>query len=145
MVDVADYALGVYYVGEPGGARPEPPPDIVEAPNLAGGIAAQVNGKAVGLGKPLQPFNVIRADAYDQGIPVLKVLLGVSKLPSLHGSTMGERSEEEIDDNVLAPVVGEVELPARIQGYGKGWRRSADSQHYGHRLKVGVVRCQRPA
>ncbi len=137
MVDVPDNALGVYDVGEPGCAQPEPPPDVVEAPNPAGRIAAQVEGKAVGLGKPLQPYYVVRADAYDQGISLFKVRLRVSKLPGLDGSTVGEGPEKEVNDNVPAPVLRQVELPSRNQGHGEGWRNGTDSQHYGHNLKAG--------
>ncbi len=137
VVDVPDNPLGVYNVGEPGGTQPVPPPDVVEAPHLAGRIAAQGEGKVVDVGKPLQPYYVIRADAYDQGISLVKVRLGVSKLPGLDGSTVGEGPEEEIDYNVPAPVLREVKLPSRNQGHGEGWRNGTDSQHYGHNLRAG--------
>ena len=120
VVDVPDYALIVYDIGEPGGAQAEPPPDVVEAPDLAGGIAAQVKGKAVVRGKPLQLYDVIRADAYDQGIPLVKFRLGVSKPPGLHGSTIGGGPKEEIDDNIPAPVFREVKIASRDQGHGEG-------------------------
>lgn len=145
MIDVPDDALGVYNVGEPGDAQPESPPDVVEALHLAGRIAAQGEGKVVGCGKPLQPFHAVRADAYDQGVSLLKVRLGVSKLPGLDGSTIGECPEEEIDDNVPAPVLQEVKLSSRYQGNGKGWGNGSDSQHNGHKLMAGAGGCQRPA
>lgn len=146
VINVPDNALAVYDVGESGGAQPEPPPDVVEAPHLAGGIAPQVKGDAVVRGKPLQPCHVVRADAYDQGIPFGKVRLGVSKLPGLDGSTVGEGPEEEVDDNVPAPMFQKVELPSRNQGHGKGWRNESNWQHNGHRLKdrAGICQLQSP-
>ena len=36
VVNVADYSLSVYDVGEPGGAKAEPSPDVVKALHLAG-------------------------------------------------------------------------------------------------------------
>ena len=90
MVDVPDYPLRVYDVGEPGGAQPEPPPDVVKPLHFAGRVAAQVKGQTVGRGEPLQPSDVIRADAQDQGISPVKVRVRVSKLPGLDGSTVGE-------------------------------------------------------
>ena len=142
MVDVPDDALGVYNVGEPGDAQAESPPDVVKALHLAGRIAAQDKGNVVGCGKPFQLVHIIRADTNDQGIPLLKVPLGVSKLPGLDGSTIGECPEEEIDDNVPAPVLQKVKLPSRDQGHGKGWRNGADSQHNGHNLMAGGSECQ---
>jgi hypothetical protein len=90
VVDVPDYPLGVYNVGKPGGAQPEPPPDVVKALHFAGGITAQGEGDVVGRRKPLKPFDVFRADAEDQGVSLVKVRVRVSKLPGLDGSTIGE-------------------------------------------------------
>ena len=142
MVDVPNYPLGVYDVGEPGGAQPEPPPDVVKAPHLAGGIAAQDEGNLVGRRKPLQPLYVVRADAEDQGISLVKVRVRVSKLPGLDGSTMGEGPQEEVDNNVLAPVFREVKFPSRNQGHDKCGRDSANSQHDRDKVKSVTQDCQ---
>ena len=142
MVDVPDYPLAVYDVGEPGGAQAEPPPDVVKAPHLAGGVAAQGEGNVVGRGKTLKPFDVVRADAEDQGISLVKVRVRVSKLPGLDGSTMGESPQEKVDNNVLAPVFREVKLSSRNQGHDKSGRGSANSQHDRDKVKSVAKECQ---
>ena len=129
MVDVPDDPLCVYNVGEPGGAQPEPSLNIVETSHPSARIAAKGKGNAVGRGKPPQPFNVVRADSQNQGIPFVKACLRVSKLPGLDGSTIGERPEEEVNDNVLPPVFREVKLPSRNQGHGKTRCDSSYLQH----------------
>ena len=129
MVDVPDNSLCVYNVGEPGGAQPVPPLDIVETSHPSARIAAQGKGNAVGCRKPPQPFNVVRTDAQNQGIPFVKVCLRVSKLPGLDGSTIGERPKEEVNDNVLPPVFREVKLPSRNQGQSKIRCDSSYLQH----------------
>lgn len=105
VVNVADNAFLIYHVGNPGGTQPESALHIVQPTYLSGGIAAQRKGYAVGGGKSLEPADVVGADAYDEGVPVLKFCLRVSKLPGLDRSTESGCPDEEIEDNVRAAMV----------------------------------------
>ena len=53
VVNILDNPFGVYYVGEPGSAQPEPSADIVKAPYLSTRIAAQWKGYVV---RGCEPF-----------------------------------------------------------------------------------------
>ena len=105
VVNIADYALPVDHISYPGGAQHESSLHIVQPPYPPGSIATQGKGYAIGVGKSLQPADIVGADANDDSAQVPKFRLRVSKLPGLDRSTKSECSQEEIEDNVLATMV----------------------------------------
>lgn len=140
--DTPDYTCRVYNVSYPRGAQPQPPPNVVKAAYLPGRVAAQGEGYAAGIAKPLESLNAVGTNADNYGISCGELFLGVAKLPRLDSSTGGKSHRIKVQDHIETPVFGKRKLPSGLQGDREIRSRGFGLEHDWFKLPVCFVECQ---
>lgn len=105
VVHAPDHAGVVDDVGEAGGAEPEPAPDVVETPHLAGAVGRQAVGQGEGLREVGQRIAAVRADADNGCVRSGDAFVLVAELRGLPGSPPGAGAGKEEEHHVPSALL----------------------------------------
>ena len=110
MKDSTDYALGIYDVGDSGGAETESATYIVKTAHFTGGVASEFIRNSNRVAESLNPIRAVCTYANYNRIKRRQLIVGFAETPDLDRSPVSESSNEEEEDYVASSVLRKGEL-----------------------------------